>query len=93
LSETPPEFADALTAQRVEYVRQIRGLHADKRVAGFVACLIGALLLIWGRMRAGAPAFALPAGVVLIAVGWALFAYVIFARTRYVRTHPFQPKP
>ena len=77
---------------QVEYRSAIRLLHANKRLVGFAACLIGALFLVWGSQRADAPLFAVPAGLVLIAAGWALFAYVIVMRARYVRTHPFEPK-
>lgn len=82
----------AVDPRRIEYIDTIRRLHANKRIAGFAACLVGALLLIWGRIRVDAPPFSVPAGLVLIAAGWLLFAYVILARTRYVRTHPFEPK-
>jgi hypothetical protein len=63
----------------------VRTLHANKQSAGLVLCAVGALLLVWGRVRAGAPELAVPAGLALIALGWALFAYVIVMRTRYVR--------
>ena len=84
---------DPLTEQRLEYLTQVRNLHNGKRTLGFVACLAGALLLIWGRIRPdAAPSFALPAGLTIVAGGWLLFAYVIVMRTRYVRSHPFDPK-
>ena len=63
----------------------VRHLHAGKQTAGLLLCALGALLLIWGRLRADAPGFAVLAGLALIVLGWALFAYVIVMRTRYVR--------
>jgi hypothetical protein len=63
----------------------IRRLHAGKQTAGLLSCVAGALLLIWGRLRPDAPELAVAAGLALIALGWALFAYVIVMRTRYVR--------
>ena len=81
-----------LLAKRVAYVKTIRGLYRNERIAGLVGCLIGALLLIWGRQVAGAPAWAAPTGLVTIGAGWVLFAYVILRRTRYVRAHPFDPQ-
>ena len=81
-----------LLAKRVAYVKTIRGLYRNERIAGLVGCLIGALLLIWGRQAAGAPAWAAPTGLVTIGAGWVLFAYVILRRTRYVRAHPFDPQ-
>ena len=63
----------------------VRQLHANKQTAGLLACVAGAVLLIWGRVRPEAPDLAVPAGLALIGLGWALFAYVIVMRTRYVR--------
>ena len=81
-----------LLAKRVAYVKTIRGLYRNERIAGLVGCLIGALLLIWGRQVAGAPTWAAPTGLVAIGAAWLLFAYVILRRTRYVRAHPFDPQ-
>ena len=81
-----------LLERRVAYVKTIRSLHRNERVAGLVGCLVGALLLIWGRQAVGAPAWAAPTGLVTIGAGWLLFAYVIIRRTRYVRAHPFDPQ-
>ena len=63
----------------------VRHLHRGKQTAGLLACAVGALVLMWGRLRADAPEFAVLAGFALIGLGWALFAYVIVQRTRYVR--------
>ena len=82
----------AVLAKRTDYVRTIRGLYRIERMAGLVGCLVGALLLIWGRQVAGAPAWAVPTGLVTIGAAWSLFAYVIIRRTRYVRAHPFDPQ-
>ena len=79
-------------ARRVAYVKTIRGLHRTERMAGLAGCLVGALLLIWGRQVAQAPPWAAPVGLVTIGAAWALFAYVIYRRTRYVRAHPFDPQ-
>ena len=82
----------ALTEQRLSYLQEVRGLNSGKHTLGFAVSLLGAMLLIWGRMRVDSPPMAIPSGLVLIATGWALFIYVIVMRTRYVRTHPFDPK-
>ena len=82
----------AILAKRTDYVRAIRGLYRVERMVGLVGCLVGALLLIWGRQAAGAPAWAVPTGLVTIGASWVLFAYVIIRRTRYVRAHPFDPQ-
>ena len=81
-----------LDARRAVYADSVRGLARRERGAGFVACLVGALLLIWGRTVPGAPFWAVVAGLVTIGAGWLLFAYVIIRRTRYVRAHPFDPQ-
>jgi drug/metabolite transporter (DMT)-like permease len=85
-------LSEELVQQRIEYLRAIRALHNGKRQIGFVLSLAGVLLLIWGTQRVGAPAFAEPLGLGLIAASWALFGYVIFMRNRYVRANPFKPK-
>ena len=82
----------ALLEKRVAYVKTIRALYRTERMAGMAGCLVGALLLIWGRQAAGAPAWAAPTGLVTIGAAWLLFAYVIYRRTRYVRAHPFDPQ-
>jgi len=81
-----------LSTRRAAYADTIRGLHRRERGVGFVACLLGAILLVWGRTVQGAPFWAVIAGLVTIAAGWLLFAYVIIRRTRYVRAHPFDPQ-
>lgn len=85
-------MSDDLADKRRAYVATIRGLYRKERAGGFVACLAGVLLLIWGREVPGAPAWATPTGLLVIGAGWLLFAYVIVRRTRYVRTHPFDPQ-
>ncbi|WP_426011904.1 hypothetical protein [Caulobacter sp. DWR2-3-1b2] len=81
-----------LVQKRVAYVKTLRGLYRGERAVGMMASLIGVLLLIWGRQVAGAPAWAVPTGLVTIGAAWLLFAYVIYRRTRYVRAHPFDPQ-
>ena len=82
----------AFNLRKAAYADTIRNLGRRERGIGFVACLVGAVLLIWGRTVAGAPVWAVVAGLVTIAAGWSLFAYVIIRRTRYVRAHPFDPQ-
>jgi hypothetical protein len=81
-----------LLDRRVAYAKTIRGLCRNERAAGLAGSLVGVLLLIWGRQVAGAPAWAVPTGLVTIGAAWLLFAYVIYRRTRYVRAHPFDPQ-
>jgi len=83
---------NALNARRAAYYDTVKSLGRRERGLGLLACLAGALLLIWGRSAPGAPFWAIVAGLVTIGVGWLLFAYVIIRRTRYVRAHPFDPQ-
>ena len=77
---------------RQAYRDRVRALYKLQHVAGFVACLVGALTLVFGRMVAAAPDWVAMAGLLTIAAGWLLFAYVLVRRTRYVRAHPFDPQ-
>jgi tellurite resistance protein TehA-like permease len=83
---------DSQLAKRVAYVKTVRGLYRNERIAGLLGSLIGALLLIWGRMGQGAPGWVVPVAFLVIGAAWSLFAYVIIRRTRYVRAHPFDPQ-
>lgn len=82
----------ALDARRTAYFNTVKSVGRRERGLGLLACLFGALLLIWGRSGQGAPVWAVWAGLATIGVGWLLFAYVILRRTRYVRAHPFDPQ-
>jgi len=83
---------NALNARRAAYFNTVKSVGRRERGLGLLACLAGALLLIWGRAGQGAPFWAVIAGLVTIGAGWLLFAYVIIRRTRYVRAHPFDPQ-
>lgn len=84
---------DPVVMQRkAAYIDAIRRLHRNKRSAGFVACLLGVLVLAWSRFSPTAPQWAQWIGLSVIAAGWLLFTYVIVSRTRYVRAHPFDPQ-
>jgi uncharacterized membrane protein len=74
--------------RRCDYIDTVRGLYRRERNAGFVACLLGVLMLVWARFVTGVPALVLWAGLAVIAVGWALFAYSIFKRLAWVRANP-----
>ena len=82
------EDADVM-ARKVAYIDAIRGLHRQKRLAGFVGSLVGVLLLAWGRFTPGAPEWASYAGLAIIGASWLTFVYVIVSRSLYVRAHPF----
>ena len=79
----PSAFAD-----RVERIEAIRAYHRRTRNAGFVACLLGALVMIVGRFAPGAPIWLVSVGVSIIVFGWGLFAFALIKRTAYARAHP-----
>ena len=76
-------------ARKIAYLEQIRGLYRLPRTIGLVGCLVGVLLLVWARYRMAGAVWALWLAVGVIGASWLLFAYVIFRRTHWVRSHPF----
>jgi len=52
------------------------------RNAGFVACLLGALVLLASRFVGGVPHDLRWAGLGVIILGWALFAWSMIRRAR-----------
>ena len=81
-----------LNAKKIAYIDRIRGMHKNKRNLGFLGCLLGVLIMLAGRYSPQVPDWTVWAGVAVVAAGWLLFAYVIFSRVTYVRTHPFDPE-
>ena len=65
-----------------------RNYQRGTRNAGFIACLVGAMVMITGRYVAGVPVWLTSVGVAVIVFGWGLFAYSMFKRAAYARAHP-----
>ena len=80
-----------LLTRRGAYIDQIRGLYRRERLIGFVGCLVGVMVMLYARYRPQTPHWLFWAGIGIIVASWSLFAYVIFRRTHWVRTHPFDP--
>ena len=59
--------------------------HLATRNAGFVACLVGASVMISGRHMPGAPPWLVYVGVSTIVFGWGLFLLSMFRRAADVR--------
>jgi hypothetical protein len=80
--------------RRIAYLKALRQVGYWPRTLGFAFCLVGAILLIYASYKVPGGAFSSFGYTALgvIVVGWALFAYSLIARTRYVRAHPFEPK-
>ncbi len=55
------------------------------RNLGYVACLVGALVMIAGRFMPGAPAWLVYVGVSVIVFGWGLFGLSIRQRLAAAR--------
>ncbi len=53
------------------------------RNLGFVACLVGALVMIMARFTPVLPHAAIWVGLAIVALGWALFALSIIRRARH----------
>ena len=78
--------------RRAAYVGEIREVALRARRMGWAALFLGAATLIWAVWRGpGFDSRAAHYGEAAIGLGWLLFFYVMFQRTRYVRSHPFDP--
>ena len=78
--------------RRAAYVGEIREVALRVRRMGWAALLLGAATLIWAVWRGpGVHSSEAHYGEAAIVLGWLLFFYVMFQRTRYVRAHPFDP--
>jgi hypothetical protein len=87
-----PTAADAAIAQRQSaWLDTVRAQGRGYRFAGFIACLLGVMILIVGRYKLGGPTWLLITGAGVVAVGWGLFVYALARRLMWVRAHPFDP--
>ena len=85
--EPPPNLED-----QIAWLTRVRAIHRGKRLIGVFGCLIGAVLMVFGRFRPDmAPTWALPAGLVTVGLSWALFGWVIYDRWRWVKANPYRP--
>ncbi len=78
----PQSFAD-----RVERIEAIRAYHRGTQNAGYVACLVGAIVMIAGARIPAAPVWLVSVGVSVIVFGWGLLAYALIRRVAYARAH------
>jgi protein-S-isoprenylcysteine O-methyltransferase Ste14 len=81
----------AQLARQSAYLDSMRAQGRPARFAGFIACLLGVLVLVLGRFRLGGPPWMLWTGVAIVGLGWALFIYAVVRRLAWIRTHPFDP--
>jgi hypothetical protein len=76
-------------AKRLAWIKQVRGLHRMKRMIGFAGIVLGAAILVWWKLDASTPEWALWTGTGILVASWALFVYVIIARFQWVKKHPY----
>ncbi len=81
----------ALIERQSAYLDRIRALGRRERNLGYIACLVGVLMLVIARFRLAGQPLLLWSGVGVVAVGWGLFVYALAARLLWVRAHPFDP--
>jgi len=55
------------------------------RNSGFVACLVGVLVMVGGRFAHGAPAWLVSVGLGIVVFGWGLFAWSMVRRAATAR--------
>ena len=73
------------------YLQQIRALGRPQRLAGFIACLVGVMMMVLARFKLDNAPWLLWPGVAVVALGWILFIYALVRRLTWVRNHPFDP--
>ena len=73
------------------YLEQIRAMGRPQRLAGFIACLVGVMMMVLARFKLDNAPWLLWPGVAVVAFGWILFIYALVRRLTWVRNHPFDP--
>lgn len=86
---TNTQLPDPELAARLDWFKRVRGLHRNKRMVGFAGIMLGAGAVVWWKLDTGAPDWALWAGLGVLLASWSLFAWVIFARWRWVKKNPY----
>ena len=81
----------AQLAHQAAYLETMRAQGRQARLVGFIASLLGVLILVLGRFRFGGAVWLLWTGVAVIGVGWSCFIYALVRRFRWIRTHPYDP--
>ena len=89
-SARPPED-EAEQQHRAAWITRVRTMHRNKRMLGLAGIILGAALVMWGRLTPEAPSWALTAGFAVLAVSWIVFVYVIYDSWRWVKKNPYKP--
>ncbi len=78
--------------RRAAYVEEIRDVALRTRRMGWAALFMGVVTLVWAVLRGpGMHSRVAHWSEAAIVLAWVLFFYVMFKRTSYVRSHPFDP--
>ena len=73
-----------MTSEFAAYRAELRRVAWPLRLGGLALILMGAVVLIAWK----ADATLRPIGYALLGVGWGLWLYVIWVRTRWAKAHP-----
>ncbi len=82
---------DPELAARLAWIARARGLHRTKRIIGLVGVVLGACLVVWWKLDASVPDWALWTGIGVLVASWAIFVFVIVARWMWVKKNPYRP--
>jgi hypothetical protein len=76
--------------RRARWIDTVRRMHRWKRLGGYLGCVLGACLMLWGRFSPEeAPDWAFAAGLAIIVFSWLLFIFVLVDKWRWVKAHPY----
>jgi len=81
----------AMLDRQAAYLEHVRALGRGPRFAGFIACLVGVLMMVLARFKLDGAPWLLWPGVAVVALGWMLFIYALARRLTWVRAHPYDP--
>ncbi len=79
--------------RRASYVDEIRSVALRTRRLGWTSLVLGVATFGWAALRGpGVDSDVAHGAEAAVALGWALFFYVMVQRSRYARRHPFDPE-
>ncbi len=82
---------DVELAARLAWINKARRLHHKKRVIGLAGVVLGACMVVWWKLDAAVPDWALWSGIGVLVSSWAIFVFVMVARWMWVKKNPYRP--